>query len=376
MKETKRSFHSHGRASQYGMTLVELMVSLVLGLILLGSAIQVFQGNKQSYRIAEGLARVQENGRIALQIMAQDLRMVGQLGCGSRRVRLNDTLVFNFNSNNPPAFFDPTYAASNPIQVFDDMAGWPGPETPTDGTEDLLICDTDNADEATCQVSDAIAITRGSETYALTLDNMADASAAIPIRTREFQAFASNDDLYLITDCLRGDLFRGTADTDQDTDPDTTPTTNITPDAALQQGYGQSAMVMPLTGSIYFVASDGSGQPALYRLPLIGNAQPIALGVEGMQIMIGEDTNDDSFADVYLAPAAVGDWSNATSIRISLLIKSPENNVTDVPTPVSFFDGTAAEGVPGLTTVNDGDDADRRLRMTFTTTVTLRNHLP
>ncbi|MCC6201799.1 MAG: PilW family protein [Gammaproteobacteria bacterium] len=365
------------RAGQCGMTLIELLVSLVLGSILLISAISVFQGNRQTYRVAEGLAQVQENGRSAMQVITRDLRMIGQIGCGSRRVMLNDALVYQFRSSvdagSQPPDFDPTFAASNPVQVFDNTEDWNGPETPTDGGEDVTVCDADGAGGA-CLVSDAISVVRGSETYALTLANMASAAGAIPVRSTEFATFNGDDDLFLITDCLRGDLFRGTAAVAGST-------TNITPDAPLQQAYGQSSMIMPLTGSIYFVALSPSGDPMLYRLPLSDNgafpdALPIATGVEGMQIMLGEDTNDDSFADVYRDPANVENWNDVTTVRISLLIRSNADNVVDVAAPINFFDGTSAAGVPGTVAVNTGEAADRRLRLTYTTTVTLRNHMP
>ena len=45
---------------QRGVTLVELMVALVVGLILLAGLIQLFISNKQAYRIQEGFARLPE----------------------------------------------------------------------------------------------------------------------------------------------------------------------------------------------------------------------------------------------------------------------------------------------------------------------------
>lgn len=65
--------HSGSRASR-GFTLVELMVSLVVGLIVMGAAITVFLANSRTYAATESLGRVQENIRVAFEMMARDTR--------------------------------------------------------------------------------------------------------------------------------------------------------------------------------------------------------------------------------------------------------------------------------------------------------------
>jgi type IV pilus assembly protein PilW len=57
-----------------GVTLVELMVSLVVGLIVVGAAITVFLSTSRTYNATESLGRVQENMRIAFELMARDMR--------------------------------------------------------------------------------------------------------------------------------------------------------------------------------------------------------------------------------------------------------------------------------------------------------------
>lgn len=68
-------------ASQRGLTLVELMVSLVLSLVLMLGAMQLFSSSKQTYQLSDSLARVQENGRFALDLIVRDLRLGGYTGC-------------------------------------------------------------------------------------------------------------------------------------------------------------------------------------------------------------------------------------------------------------------------------------------------------
>lgn len=71
---------------QKGFTLIELMVSLVLGLLLILGVISVYLTNQQAARTNEGLARLQESGRIAFELMSRELRQAGGNGCGARLV--------------------------------------------------------------------------------------------------------------------------------------------------------------------------------------------------------------------------------------------------------------------------------------------------
>lgn len=76
--------HSMTRAMrQSGFGLIELMIALLLGLIVIGGATAVFLSNKQSYRSNDALSQVQENSRIAFELIARDVRQTGLTGCGN-----------------------------------------------------------------------------------------------------------------------------------------------------------------------------------------------------------------------------------------------------------------------------------------------------
>lgn len=51
---------------QKGLTLIELMIAMVLGIILAGSVTGLFVTSKQNYRIQESNSRLQENSRFAM----------------------------------------------------------------------------------------------------------------------------------------------------------------------------------------------------------------------------------------------------------------------------------------------------------------------
>ena len=59
------------------------MIALVLGLIVILGAITVFLSNKQSYRTNVALGQVQENARVAFDLIARDVRQAGLTGCGN-----------------------------------------------------------------------------------------------------------------------------------------------------------------------------------------------------------------------------------------------------------------------------------------------------
>lgn len=64
-----------------GVSLVELMVSLILGLMVVGAALTVFISNRQTYAATESLGRIQETARIAFEVMARDVREAGGMPC-------------------------------------------------------------------------------------------------------------------------------------------------------------------------------------------------------------------------------------------------------------------------------------------------------
>lgn len=68
---------------QRGFNLIELMVALALGLIIILGASNVFLSSKQSYRTNTALSQIQENSRIAFELLTRDLRQARLTGCGN-----------------------------------------------------------------------------------------------------------------------------------------------------------------------------------------------------------------------------------------------------------------------------------------------------
>ena len=69
--------------SSLGLSLIELMIAIALGLLIVAATLSIFSSNKQSYRATENLGRVQESGRTAFELMSRDIREAGGNPCAN-----------------------------------------------------------------------------------------------------------------------------------------------------------------------------------------------------------------------------------------------------------------------------------------------------
>lgn len=66
---------------QNGFTLIEIMISLILGAFLIGGVMEIFIQTKQSNLVNEELAKLQENGRFAIEFLSRDIRLADYRYC-------------------------------------------------------------------------------------------------------------------------------------------------------------------------------------------------------------------------------------------------------------------------------------------------------
>jgi len=67
----------NGRKYQHGFTMIELLVSLALGLLISMAATQLFVTNVQGFNTQRGLGDVLDNGSFALDLINRDVRQAG-----------------------------------------------------------------------------------------------------------------------------------------------------------------------------------------------------------------------------------------------------------------------------------------------------------
>ncbi|MCX7098888.1 MAG: PilW family protein [Methylococcales bacterium] len=366
---------------QQGMTLVELLIAMLLGVFLTGGLIQIFVGSQQTYRMQESLSRLQENGRFAIDFLSRDIRMAGYRGCSSG---VSLTIGFNPGGNYLYDFsvfikgFEATsidtWSPGVNMPDMDDMTAAAGTiNSPTGGSDVVTVR---RADDKGFVLASNIT----------PADNLGlDAAASSPnlsADTDNFKAagFLNSNGVNkcataVISDCnvagvVSADVFKiskisgtilehkvsGCADPNNSS-------------ASLAQAYLQGAQVYPINTITYYVSQNPGNHPALYRRIGTNKAEEVVEGIESMEILYGVDTEPDGEVDYYAnakvvseANAGLGDWSKVVSVRIKVLAVTIDDKLREQAVGLNF----------------NGMDipADRRQRRIFNATITLRNRAP
>jgi len=307
---------------QRGLSLIELMIAIVLGLFITAGMIQLFIHSKQSYRVQENLSRVQENGRFAMEFLARDIRMAGYWGC------LGDTTTIQNNLN--PA------AAS----LLDEVVATDG-----DGLNS----------------SDSITVNRLTLPSASVVETATNKSADLKITSG---SGLKQNDIVMVIDCTSGDLFQITNDPEFSDELAHESGTAIEPgntNSNFQKKYSTDAKIHKIRNLEYYITKNPGGQPALYRRLNGSYGQELVEGIESMQILYGIDTNGNNTANSY-APFSAGlDLNNAVSVRTNLLVTSLEDNLSIESSSTTMGTYTSPN--------------DRKIRRVFTSTIALRNRL-
>lgn len=68
------------RSRQFGLSLIELMVAMTLGLMITATLGYIMLGSRATYRTQDASARVQDTGRFAIEYMTRELRAAGRTG--------------------------------------------------------------------------------------------------------------------------------------------------------------------------------------------------------------------------------------------------------------------------------------------------------
>ena len=68
---------------QAGFSLIELMISIPLGLLVLFAVLKIFTANIEGVNLQNSFSRVQEHGRMSMELMVRDIRMADYWGCAN-----------------------------------------------------------------------------------------------------------------------------------------------------------------------------------------------------------------------------------------------------------------------------------------------------
>lgn len=118
---------------QAGFSLVEIMVALVIGIMMLLGISEIFVTASRSGVTGSDLARVQESGRIALELVSKEVRRAGYKGCVSSKTELTadgitypdeaitggaDTITVNYARINAAGGFPERDCANQPLAAY------------------------------------------------------------------------------------------------------------------------------------------------------------------------------------------------------------------------------------------------------------------
>jgi type IV pilus assembly protein PilW len=316
---------------QRGLSLVELMVSLTIGLILMVAVVTAYLGSAGASRMAEAQGRMNEDGQAALTILTQQLRMAGA-----------NPLQIGYTSSQPNSLLasNPVYGAGTSYAA---VRGCDGTFTDIKSATSTLSLTCAGGSNAS---PDSIAVSYEADSN----NTVKSASGAA-------------------TDCLGQTLpvppFNGTT-----TVSDGTTTTVVAVPAYFVADNRffvgtSSAIISP---SLYCQGNGASNNP-----------QPMVENIEDMQILYGTSSTPvgttKTVAGYLTADQVVSDtatlgvmtlaqrWSRVAAVRVCVLVRSEQVVVSDLAS-ASYLkcDGTLETNPP-----------DRRLRRAYTTTVMLRN---
>ncbi len=262
-----------------GFSLIELMISMTIGIFLIGGALYVFDEASATTRINESLARMQENARWALDAIEPDIRLAGYWG----RHTAGSTIAGRAGSVAPLA-----------TPIGSDC----GPDWSID-TDVSLEGFNNEAPAWTCVA--AAAHRAGSDSLAVRH------ASGRAIDTANLE----NDRIYVRThEAGQGALFFGAAE------------------PAIAEGQNNE-----LVAHAYYVSPNtvgNDGRPSLRRRGLSSGPavidQEIISGVEDMQIQFGIDTNADRAVDLYVNPdnPLLAAGPSVLAVRVWLLMRADE----------------------------------------------------
>lgn len=359
---------------QHGLSLIELLVSLVIAGVVMAGVINTVVGSKQNYLFDEQTAYIQENARFAIDTLNRDIREAGYFGgCG-----INSTKVAN--SLDPTANQAP-YVATTPVIGYEggvDVIPTPAPVNAWNNTDAFILhkSETDNSFIVTGHNANSANIEVASN-HSFQEDDilvMADPSCQqIGIfavtqtpsnKKSQHNQGTGNGNSSNCTKRLGGDFNCSGC-------PNSGKCTN-----SYDYSYPPGSSLTIFVGHMYYIAASSydPNTPSLYRRALIGSGQlqseELVSGIEDFQVEYGidNDANQDGKANIYRSAnqinadnaAAANNfiaWDRVVAMRIQMVMRSRDLVLQQVQTQTLL----------GVT------NTDRRLRQLVSTTVQLRN---
>lgn len=348
------------RARQVGLSLIEVMVALALSLVITVGLTQIFVSNSQSFRVSEASARIQETGRLATAIVGREIRNASYWGClGSDGVQSG-----SLNSILNETGFD----------VGALLRGLDGEDDQGAGNSDILYLGGVNGNSA-------INVT------------FQPSQQAANLQVSDSDSFNLND-ILIVTNCSAGDIF-------QVTNLNTNNEVVVHNSGNVSDGPGNSTQALSTN---YNDDPDGASvfRPRQQRFYLRDNANGIrelvtdGVGISGsgignfsapvallqdvidFQFQFGVDDDQDGRINAWedplgLTAAGRTQADNTIAVRLSVLVRSPDDGVTNGSQEFCFPGWLDCVADNTLLTQAAADDTF--LYRVYSTTMTMRNRI-
>lgn len=376
------------RHRQQGLSLIELMIAMVLGLLVVGAILQLFLGSRVTQMSNEALARVQENGRFSMELLKAEFREVGTHGFCAADMEIRNHLRSDC-SNYVNSIYNPdrafvgweytgtgrgeafTLAESDIAPVTGNTANW----TSADGAGTINLPDILEGEVVIG--SDLVVVRQPVVVPNVTADGNQPANANAITLNGSNQL--DKNEVVLITNCTTGaDLFQNRSNGNASAVSAGSGNCG-NPGPGNQNGldwstaYDESMQMFRIRVLAYYIGYDATtGEPGLYRADLSDGTSNITTeelvqGVETMQILYGyslpvEQGGDGQTVDFWLPADEVPDWQFVIGVRLSLLLRSPDN-----------MTGEAVQRTFDLASTQFTHPEDGRLRQPFFASISLRN---
>lgn len=370
-----------------GVSLIELMVAMAIGSLLLLGLVQVFSASRAAYATSEGVARVQENARFAIDYLQRDIRMAGHFGC------VNDQAHWVKGAADLASHFG-TGAADEPTNFNVSIHGYESTNTGPGQTVTLGSATAGWSPGLPGNIS-ALSPLPGSDIIELRyLDNEGVPVTNLTVSgTRTVVAFPAAKSGSLTSDGITAPTMFGVADC-ASVDVFPTAATNlavgtVTTEDAIEfsaryttQPEGQT-LLYRAESIVYYVALNTAGTPALFRARFNGTAfatEELVEGIESLQFLYGRDSTTNISAatppsgTITLQNTALtlnndaNEWRRVGLVQVGVLAQSPN--------PAGAGSAETASRPRALGVVfNPPVTNDTRYRSSYEVTIALRNRL-
>lgn len=341
-----------------GFSLVELMISVVLGLLLIAGAAAAYLSSKRSYTEVEEFSTLSENAHFAELLMADALLHAGFLGeVTGEKLLLDENLIDVQDDCGDLNRLDPTL--SDPAAAYN-VSQYLFGSTVDDAGGD--VPDIDCIDDAAPN-TDVLVIKRAVPRPLSDGDRLLGPRDGTIDTPDPLQAGTT----YIMTNNVMGIVFDGSG----------------TPPNILDGGDVPGGLAWPYLFEVYYVRDadpdDPENIPMLARKVLSWNGaamevitEDLVEGVEDLRLRLGFDSNDDSEVDRYVDVADITnplDWAEVGAVDVHLLVRGTirDPEYTDEKT----------YNVGGDNTVTPADDPERYplqyRRLLVNTQASLRN---